>query len=183
MLQIRSIAELIDNVSGLSLSLPNLYQKVSNLRLSSMAKLANRVSTFRIAFDDERVKKYDTQLSAPIDYVSKDEVDELEIIEDDRTPTSILQKVVHDDKGLETKSKKSTRSRGSAPTITPSKRNGRGPDSARAWLLGWLVVAEMFYCHITHLKPHFHLAVQIAHILVPQADRENDLLVSIRQFC
>lgn len=173
-----TIAELTNNVSRLSLSFPNLYQQVSQLRLSSMAKLSNRVNAFPIAFHDERVQKYDTQLSAPIDYVPQDDVNELEILEDERSPTSIRHGVICEDNNSETKSKKLAGSRGSRPTLTPSKRNGRGPDSARAWLLGWLVVAEMYYCHVTHLKPHFHLAVQIAHVLLPQAERENDFLVS-----
>ena len=175
-----TIAELTDDVSRLSLSFPNLFQKVSKLRLSSMAKLANRLTAFPIAFDDKQVKRYDTQLSAPIDYVPQDQVDELETVEDDRPPTSIRQ--IRENKDLETKSNKSSASRGSASTTTPSQRNGRGFESAKAWLLGWLVVAEMLYCHITHLKPHFHLAVQIAHILLPQAERDNDHLVSTCHF-
>ncbi|KAF9074247.1 hypothetical protein BDP27DRAFT_1444480 [Rhodocollybia butyracea] len=51
-------------------------------------------------------------------------------------------------------------------------RSGQdGIHSAKAWLLGWLVLAEMFYCHNTHYPPTFPGIVEIALVLLPQAER------------
>lgn len=65
-------------------------------------------------------------------------------------------------------------------STTPSKNaTTKGQvESRRAWLTGWLIMTNMFYCHISHVEPCARLYVQYAHVLLPQSQLTNRLMVS-----
>ncbi|KAH7869152.1 hypothetical protein F5879DRAFT_986444 [Lentinula edodes] len=143
-----------------------------------MTDLANRINKFPIPFDHDTVQK---QISQPIDYALQHQVDELDDGELGRPAVSVLTYSKRRD-NLDNQSHKSSTSRVSGPELTPSKRQGRGAQSAKAWLLGWLIVAKMFRCHVTHHQPYCRPLIQLAHILVPNAEASNDSLLLLYEF-
>ncbi|KAJ3912257.1 hypothetical protein F5877DRAFT_84996 [Lentinula edodes] len=174
------VSELANNVrSKLSFhSHRHAFRPAFEEQLLSMTDLANRINKFPIPFDHDTVQK---QISQPIDYALQHQVDELDDGELGRPAVSVLTSSKRRD-NLDNQSHKSSTSRASGPELTPSKRQGRGAQSAKAWLLGWLIVAKMFRCHVTHHQPYCRLLIQLAHILVPNAEASNDSLLLLYEF-
>lgn len=161
------IANLNDQVLHLKVSSNDLFD---DLR-ASFRNLATRLNTFPILFDDARIKSQKSQQSQRIDSLLSQTVNSPSEL---GRPSSIINE---DD----TQSQISSGSKARAPSLTPSKRKGTSEKTAKAWLLGWLMVAEMFYCHVTHHQFSWVSFVQFAHILVPKSEAENDPLVCIQR--
>ncbi|KAJ4491410.1 hypothetical protein C8J55DRAFT_556994 [Lentinula edodes] len=174
------ISELANNVrSKLSFhSHWHAFRPAFEEQLLSMTDLANCINKFPIPFDHNTVQK---QISQPIDYVLQHQVDGLDDGELGCPAVSVLTSLKRRD-NLDNQSHKSSTSRASGPELTPSKRQGRGAQSAKAWLLSWLIVAKMFRCHVTHHQPYCRLLIQLAHILVPNAKASNDSLLLLYEF-
>lgn len=136
---------------------------------STMSLLAQRQNTYiPTSFDNENVQKTLTQ---PRVLAESNLIDYDEPVEDEPgAPPSLLH--LKKDSG-------STKSRGSAHSATPSKRAASKGTviTRRAWLTGWLLHVKMFFCHITHTQACAHLLVQFAHVILPQLERNNDVLV------
>ncbi|KAJ4469517.1 hypothetical protein C8J55DRAFT_492198 [Lentinula edodes] len=174
------VSELTNNVRSKLLfhSHRHAFRPAFEEQLLSMTDLANCINKFPIPFDHNTVQK---QISQPIDYALQHQVDRLDDGELGRPAVSVLTSLKQRD-NLDNQSHKSSTSRVSGPELTPSKRQGRGAQSAKAWLLGWLIVAKMFQCHVTHYQPYCRLLIQLAHILVPIAEASNDSLLLLYEF-
>ncbi|KAF5378662.1 hypothetical protein D9757_009556 [Collybiopsis confluens] len=72
----------------------------------------------------------------------------------------------------------SRNSRTSGRKTTSNNRKGKSEPTAKQWLLGWLIFVKMYNCHITHHNPQLVPGfVQLAHILAPKSEMDNDPLV------
>ncbi|KAJ3875794.1 hypothetical protein F5051DRAFT_413395 [Lentinula edodes] len=65
---------------------------------------------------------------------------------------------------------------------TPSKRQKGRSNVAKSWLLGWLIHVGLFHCHISHTTPYANLLIQLAHVLLPNATKTTDHILTFYEF-
>ncbi|KAF5380246.1 hypothetical protein D9757_008251 [Collybiopsis confluens] len=177
---------------------PQLMQQIATINLSdpplrhpfchpdtlppTMGELSARVdqgSIFPVSFGHTSIKQLKTQpMIAPNTPDPSDFVDFADKSYVKSTDGRDNRSTYHYD-GNAAKSIKSA----SSSQTTPSKRDGRTEASAKSWLLGWLVHVDMFYCHVTHHVPYATPGfVQLAHILLPKAQINNNPLLLLYEF-
>ncbi|KAJ3810751.1 hypothetical protein F5876DRAFT_76487 [Lentinula aff. lateritia] len=65
---------------------------------------------------------------------------------------------------------------------TPSKRQKGRSNVAKSWLLGWLIHVGLLHCHISHTTPYANLLIQLAHVLLPNATKTTDHILTFYEF-
>ncbi|KAJ4482376.1 hypothetical protein J3R30DRAFT_3402943 [Lentinula aciculospora] len=159
-------------------------QNKETRRLAALQKLEAdlkfKESPFPIPFDASGVQKYKSQEEA----MKNVHYQRPRVVESSLEETFENMTLDEDDDSRDLTSIRNDKSETDAGSSysTPSKRDQRKSDTAKSWLLGWLMHVGMFYCHISHTTAYAHLILQLAHILLPNATKPTHDMITFYEF-